>query len=846
MPKSKKGGRPAPDILEILHQAEEKNKSDRSRMKTPAPEAKDKLEKTIVASEKPKKAPTKITKRINAETAELIDMYSDKKDKDELSDTQKLRIKLKEQNGNDPLLGYITETEKKPSERVEKLYDMINDAKTRTLSDSEKKIPAPFSDDRFVDESEVPKFEEYHQEEMFPLGDTLRIGADEEETPTAKYDEEYGKLTEKVTNGEVPYENENENESEGQVKFITDDDDKLTPINAEPLDETDINLRLAFEMMDDEDGNLDSIAEKVNKAQKKSKDEQESKSVKYVSREQNSEMYGILRKKVRVSLIKTIIAAVLTLAVLFLELATKDSGIHSEFTKPGRYGILYILIDLQLLFFVALTLLDSFRNGIKGIFSFRLNTDSLLVISVFFAAAYSIVMIFTDPQNTSMHLYCLPAAFCGFCSALSAFLNAKKNLRCFKILASKRPKYTACELKGGTKEADEFYNYLFEDSELYTVKKANFIDGFTERCEKRPKFFDIFNFIVPAILLAGVILFAAMKIMGHSTVDAYSAFSVLIAASVPSTAFFAITLPLVSVNRVGRKHATAFVGNAVTEEYSQASVLSFADTEVFPSNLVKITNISLYGDSKIDDILADLAKLFDFVGGPLAKVLSSTFPEKPEKPSLIRIIESANDGLCIAMDGKNYFLGRKSYMKRYRFEAPVDDKDEKHEREGGSIMYVTIDEKISAKLYLKYTINPLFDNLLKDMYKADLCLGIKTLDPNITTELVNSEIHFHKCPVSVLRSNSPEEVAGETERADSGIACNSTLHSFLSMFALCDKTRHITKSNAIISIVSVFLSFGAVAFLALVNDISAITSLHAVAFQLFWQLPVWLISFFMM
>ena len=96
------------------------------------------------------------------------------------------------------------------------------------------------------------------------------------------------------------------------------------------------------------------------------------------------------------------------------------------------------------------------------------------------------------------------------------------------------------------------------------------------------------------------------------------------------------------------------------------------------------------------------------------------------------------------------------------------------------------------------------------------------------------------------RGNDPEEVAGETERVNSGIVCNSSLHNFLKMFALCDKARHITKSNIIISIISVFLSFVAVTFLAVTGDIGAISSLHAVAFQLFWLFPVWLISLLMM
>ena len=836
------GKTPKIDILDLLREAEEQNAAD---MNVEARRHQPEMDKTKVVSESEPKKKTKVTKRINAETAELIDKYSTHKDEKPMSDTQKLRLKLAEQNGNNELLGYLAEENQGgKSERVDKLYDMINDARTRTLSDLEKKPPAGIESKRFSDEPVKTDDGEYTQEQMFPLGDTLRFESSVDESEVASFDADYENLTERVTNRELHFENDDENE--GQVKFVTDDE-KLELLGGETLDETDINLRLAFEMMDDEDGALKRIADKNREKIKREREEREADHrAKYTSRDQNQEFAARYRKAVRTSLIKIALVAIFTLGILFLELATNDSAYHGEFAKQGRYGIIYILVDLQLLFFIAITMFDSMRNGVKGIFTMQLNTDSLLVVSIFFSAAYSLVIIFTDPYAIDLKMYNLPSAFAALCAAVSNYLCAKKDYRCFRIIASKRPKYTACELTGGTKEADEFYKYLFEDSDIYTVKRTHFIDGFVERTEKRTKFEEIFNFIVPIIFFAGAALFVTMHLLGNELVYAYSAFSIVIAASVPATAFFMITLPTVSANRVGAMHSTAFIGNAVAEEYSTASVLSFADTEVYPSSLVKITNIRMYGEYRIDSVLTDMAKVFGYVGGPLSKVLSSTLSEQVEKPAMIRVIESANDGLCVAMDGHNYFLGKRTYMRRYRFETPIDEGDEAYERGVGSIMYVVIDEKLAAKLYIKYTINPLFDELLKDMYKAGLCLGVKTLDPNINNELINSAIKFRKCPISVLRGNDPDEVIGEVERVNSGIVCNSTLHNFLKMFALCDKARHITKCNVIIGVVSVFMSFAAVTFLAVTGGINAISSLHAVAFQLFWLLPTWLISILMM
>lgn len=842
MPKSK-GGKPSVDILDLLHAAAEENRA--------AMDVERVLQDTQMGDTKPltqedlTKKRTKVTKRIDAETAELIDQYSTRKVEDPLTDTQKLRLKLAEQNGNSELLGYLSEEKTSGnSKHIEKLYDMINDARTRTFTDAEKQPPAGFNTSRFTDEAAAPEEEVYTQEQMFPMADTLRFDTPVDESEVASYDSDYEKLTEKVTNQDIEFESDGE--TEGQVKFV-DEDNKLL-VNGEALDETDLNLRLAFEMMDDEDGTLAKIAEKNREKRMQAQEEKqtEATTLKYTSPDQSAQVIRHYRARETKALRRIFVVALLALGVLFLELASADSSFHPEFLKQGRLGAVYILADLQLLFFITLVMLPAVRNGVKGLVSFKLNTDSLLAVSIFFAAAYSIVLLFTNPTSETLRMCNLPAAFASLCSAVASFMCAHKDMNCLRYVAAANPKYTACELRGGTKEADEFNKYLFEDSDLYTVKRAHFIDGFIERTEKRPKFEDVFNFIIPLVILAGATVFIVISALGKGIVEAYSTFSVIVAASVPTTAFFMITLPVVSANIIGNKHRTAFIGNAIAEEYSTASVLSFADTEVFPSSQVKINNIKLYGDYPLDTILTNLAQVFEYVGGPLSKVLSATLPDKVEKPTVIRVIESANDGLCVAMDGHNYFLGKHSYMYRYRFENPVDEGDKAYEKGVGSIMYVVVDERLVAKLYIKYTVNRRFDDILRNMYRAGLCLGVKTLDPNINNDLINSAIKFRKCPISVLRGTDPDDVMGEVERVDSGVVCCSSLHNFLKMFSLCDKARHITKCNVIISIISVILSFAAVAFLAVTGDVSELSSLYAVAFQLFWLAPVWLISFLMM
>lgn len=829
------------DISDILAEADEENERVRARSEERY-STKD-LEKTRVVEEKTDE-PGKVdkntkTRDLNAETIELINKYSTREIKEEKSDTQELRDALARKLEDEKLKGYLN-TNPGTAKKIDDLRTRICDADTLTDvyegKSGKKKDPIDISD-RFSDEDSVPQNDDFEQAEMFPLGDTLTIHEQESKTQYAEFDKDYQELGKKVVENGIP----DSERDDGQLSFMADETD-VAPINPE-MDETEKNLRLAFDMMDDDTGSSDTRY--TGRGMPKKKKAKTEMLLEYTNRTQNEEISGKL-KKIRVSsAIRLILAAVMAALLCWMEFG----NLFNRFLVTGNVNIgarLYMVIDLQLVFLCALMVLPSLVRGLKGILSLHLTAESMLVFSLFFDAVYTVVAVVRGPETDRLGLYGVTIALSVLCLAVSNLMVASKNERVFQTISTKRPKYVAERIEPSAKEAAEFERYLYDESELYTVKKTNFVDGFSERTVKRSRFDDLFHVLLPLILFAGVAVFAAMLILGKNISDAFRAFYALIAVSTPTVGFFMLPLPLFAANRKGNKCSAAFVGNAIAEEYASAAVLSFADTEVFPSNLVSVTGVKTYEGYRIDIIIPELAKAFSYLGGPLAKVLDRMVDGQFEHYVTARVIESDADGIHVAIDGKHFYLGKRNFMKKRRFDnATADPGDDQYEKNSGSVMYVGIGDHLVSKIYVRYHINPRFETLLKDLYRADLCLGVKTMDPNITTALINSSVKFQKCPVSVIKQDNPKEISEETERTSSGIVCNSSLHNFLRMFALCDRVRHVTKCNAIITIVSVALSFIAVAFLAVSDDLQALGALQATLFQLCWQIPVWLLSFSM-
>ena len=129
------------------------------------------------------------------------------------------------------------------------------------------------------------------------------------------------------------------------------------------------------------------------------------------------------------------------------------------------------------------------------------------------------------------------------------------------------------------------------------------------------------------------------------------------------------------------------------------------------------------------------------------------------------------------------------------------------------------------------------------MYSAGICVGIKTLDPNIDNALLQRTVTYTKCPIAILKAETSDEILGTADRVSSGIVTSAGLHTFLQMFVLTDKTRHCIRTNAIINFISVFLSFAIVFFLIATNSLGSMNSVFAMLFQLLWLLPVTAVSF---
>lgn len=564
----------------------------------------------------------------------------------------------------------------------------------------------------------------------------------------------------------------------------------------------------------------------------------------YSSREQYDEFAEHLRNKNFRSLINCVWLFLLFGVVLYLESATFSNLYHPDFLKPyGTFNVIYLLVDVQLIFISALFQLSALGDGIKKLFTGKANRDSLTFLVMLFAAANSILLIVFPAEKYV--LFGSIALLYALLNGFARFLDNKRLYRSFRVAASRHTKFVGEEVAGDSAENEAFRELLPGEQKIYTVQRAELITDFFKRSKKTPRSQKVYGWTIVLSLLISI-GFAVYYYLQNGTVSGtVSAFMVTAFMTLPLCGIFTQSLPQAHFTRKAEKKDAAIISLAEAEDCSRASVVSFTDKEVFPAKYVKVTTIRTYGQTRIDKAILYAAMIFEKLGGPLSQVFKKTISGVVEEISEdFDFSEITADGMCAKLDGQDVFVGNKDYMLSYDFGYPKDTMDEGFEENSGKIMYMVIGTELAAKFYIKYSVSTRFKKTLVSLYKAGICPAVKTCDPNIDTNLLQNLLKSDKIPAGVIKTTDAMKDAPTLETSQSGVVCTSSIAGLLQTFVLSDAMVHTVRVNGVIKILSLLAGAGAVAFMYLTGNFAKADAVFVMLYQLLWMVPVFLPNIF--
>ncbi len=621
------------------------------------------------------------------------------------------------------------------------------------------------------------------------------------------------------------------------------------PYTEEEFDPTDINLMVAFDLDDGkggQSGKAKALGDKLAKRQQNRDTTVRLDRPEFVDRTQ----IPAIRKEYRnrsLSLFIRLVLCVVFGVLLFLyeniEPVTKLlTGTGMQFggvLDPRVYPAVYAMVSLQLMLFCCLCAYEEIIAGVKAVFTGIPKPESMTGLLALAGILYSAVVArVTEPPEEPVMFNFLVGLAC-FMTLMSAVYQNKREMMNFRIVSSKKTKHIVRRLRDDESELEARAFAEAEDAcDVMKIEKTDFIDGFFARLQKPDQTTGTFMmFVMGAAVLLAVVVGIIDRVRGGTSADVARVIYESLLMITPMSVFIAFSYPFFRANLTARDYDSAIIGETSLEEYSNASIISFDDKNVFPSLSVKVQNVRIYNNARIDRVLYYASSVFACAGGPLQDVFEDVTKDLGISSS-VKIFETEDDFLATQVDGVNIIFGGCEKLRARGFvigdEAAEDDVDLSDEL---SIMYMFRENKLVAKMYIKYEMDPDIDSILKQFSGNGLYACVRTFDPNINEEMVSKKLSMKKMPLKIVRYANLDEVATYEAKVDSGLVTCGQQKSLLQVIAYCGKVLRTKKTHIALSVLAILVSTAIVTILELADLLPGMNSLILTLYQLAWLIP---------
>ncbi len=617
-----------------------------------------------------------------------------------------------------------------------------------------------------------------------------------------------------------------------------DNDEPTAPStdgNTATIDKTDLNLMLAFGLEEELSKTMGpKAAEQLKReldAESKKKKRQEYE-YEYTARNQTGKIAEAYTYTKRSLIIKLCLAIALALVLCFYENLTLLGIQFAGVFDPAVYPQVYIMGSLQLLLLCAAVAYEQIIYGIKRLFTFRPTPESISAALVLFAIGFSVAAMFNVEVNVEPKMYNFPVALSVVVTLLYSYINIKREIYSFNIVASKRPKFAVTRISSEDEESDSV-----------KIDRADFISGYFARTyEDSPTAALAVGITLAVAVVMSVLIAVYVNLKGANTATSLNAAYITLLAAMPISIAITYSYPFLQAAKTAFAMDSAIIGEGAYDEYSDASAVQFEDKDLFSPKDVKVQNIRIYHNYRIDRVLYYAASVFSHTKGPLSEVFEVATADIGHSDS-IKIKRCGDGYLDCVVDDRRIMFGDSATLAGLDYSIPDDVLDEdQYASEEISIMYMFIDGMLAAKMYVRYLLDPDFEYALSDLEYNGMGLCINTFDPNISDKMVAARLGDYEVPLKVLRYSPTDKIPDVLENVDSGIVSRGSPKFLLRTLNLCEKVHGVRRTNIVLAVLSMLLSAALIFIIAMSGNIAGLLSIYIAAYQFIWLLPMLLTS----
>ena len=547
------------------------------------------------------------------------------------------------------------------------------------------------------------------------------------------------------------------------------------------------------------------------------------------------EIYRDLKNIVGKMAVKSFFLFLLCLASLYLFVSGFYPALFGGSVDNVWFRMAFLTVDV-LCFAVSVGI---FTEGAGKLLHARADTDSLLALMWLSVTVVRVIGLF-DPSFFLFRIDLEPMVCIGLFFNVSAkkkiASNVKKN---FKYISASSDKLTvtvppSCEINNALileTEVGGEVMYAHSTGLVSDYIKHSYSDFELDRSLHRFLFIGVVLVVFASVLLSQLVG-AAVAIMFPAT-----AFAI----SVP---FFSRHYYAASIARSGKKirrYGGILTSVQSAKELADSELMIISEEDFIGKDAVLLQGVKALGTMQIEDLITNIAALFNEVGTPLKPLFNKMIDEKSVNlPRVDDIYYHEGKGYSCLIHSKMFLVGNAAMMEYFNIEFPEEIKNLKlkngrypvlvayqkspagifitsyeHKEETEAAIHLAAEEQVEIGIVSN---NFLFgEALLKDLY------------PETHPEL------FHFIPSAL--GEECRTYLQHKEKSPDLIASISGVKGLLACLFGSGKLLGALKINRIIRVLYTVLSLLLIFFIAL-SSYSANTALQILAFQLIWMLPV--------
>ena len=556
------------------------------------------------------------------------------------------------------------------------------------------------------------------------------------------------------------------------------------------------------------------------------------KNKEYKSFDQNDEIKDCYRKEKKNIALRLAFSLSVFLLTVFCEIvysveAVTVPVISEIFSVPLFYNI----FSAFLLSIAVAISAKKLYGGVIGFFTVHSNYYTTTGVVALVNILYNLFVVFA-PQGKGMPLFNSVAVFGLMLVIVGEYMQIVREINTFSLVSDGKPKIS---LERVERSIDNVKKESFLHSNDFVIESSNFVGRYFERSAKTPETYHTRHTFMTLSMLLSVFVAVVATLVTKRFTDSIVAFELCALICVPVQFVMLGAYPFYIVSKKLLKLDSAIIGETIVDEYVGPNNIYLDDVEVFGKHGVHVVNLDPFNGFNIIDVNYYYLSVFSNVEGPL----KNAFGDIPESMKISENVVLENvfpDGIEALVDDKyRVLVGKAEFLKSkgIRFAKIVEGKYS--EKGDISVMYMAVNGALCAKMQLKYTITHHFEKFAEDMAINKAHVGVRTIDPNVTEEMVSRLPGDLTSKTRVMRPTL-NDLVPIGRRSDSGIITEKNTHMVARVLAEGVKLKKINNVTNILWAIYSVLGIIAMGVFVILGLFEYILPIYIIGYEVVWML----------